>query len=72
MYMITDGMQPKHLVDRVVHLLAAAVGRTMRTTSPDNSGSHHKWRTGQPHHQAESLLRVQGPGLEGRPGHRAV
>ncbi len=72
MYMITDGMQSKHQGDRAVHLPAAAVEQTMRTTSPSSSGSRHIWRMGQPHLQLGHLQRVQEAALEGRPVHRAV
>lgn len=72
MYMITDGMQPKRQGDRAVHLLAAAVEQTMRTTSPSSSDSRHIWRMGQPRQQPGHLWQVQGAALEGRPDHRTV
>jgi len=63
-------MQPRHPAGQEVHLLAAAVEQTMHTTSPDNSGSHHRWHMGQLRHRrrGERLLQAQeaGPGEAGR------
>lgn len=72
MCMITDEMQPRHRAAQVVRLLAAVVEQMMHTTSPGNSGSHHKWHMGQLRRRLGRLLQAQEAGLEGRPGRRTA